>query len=276
MSRIFIVICLIFIVIFGSCNDKESEDLFKALQKEYTSPQSIKGLSTGSKAQYIMMEKNVNQRYVSQLDSLINTGFDRQIEKFEDQQMGVISGYRNMISWLFKSKQSWEEELRLKSLKYFNPLDIAQDQNILFSQYVGKIKNLRQQFVIQQNLPKFTQYDLPNENISLEAFSNYSRDNIGIEILGELLGTKLFSWFIGFCLTWLIVTVLGLRKGPPGWLISFITFLIILIISVIMCYLNDSKFIELLKSQHEEISLVDSNKLLEELNNNTTIFYEKL
>lgn len=276
MNRLLLGICLIFIVIFGSCHNKESEELINTLRKEYASPQPLNGLSSGSKAQYIMMEKNVNQRYVSQLDSLINTGFDRQLEKFEDQEMGVISGYRNMLSWLFKSKQSWEEELRLKSLKYFNPLDLAQEQNALFSQYVEKIKSLRQQFVVQQNLPKYSQYDLPKEDISLEAFSNYSRDNIGIEIMGELLGTKLFSWFIGFCLTWLIVTVLGLRKGPPGWLISFITFLIIIIISVIMSYRNDSKFIELLKSQHEEISLVDSNKLLEELNNNTTIFYEKL
>lgn len=123
-----------------------------------------------------------------------------------------------MLSWLFKSKQSWEEELRLKSLKYFNPLDIAQEQNILFSQYVEKIKDFRQQFVIQQNLPKFTQYDLPKEDISLESFSNYSRDNIGIEIIGELLGSELFSWFWGLLILWFLSNLGFVISEKKNWM----------------------------------------------------------
>lgn len=276
MNRILVGICIVFFIIC-SCKNKESEELANSLQKEYSSPQSIKKLSSGSKAQYIVMEKNVNQRYVNQLDSLINTGFDRQIEKFEDQEMGVISGYRNMLTWLFKSKQSWEDELRLKSSKYFNPLDIAQEQNVLFSQYVEKIKNLRQQFLVQQNLPKYAQYDLPKEDISLAAFSNYSRDNIGIEIIGELLGSELFSWFLGLLILWILSNIgLVMPEKKFGCLVSFLTFIIVIVISVILSCRNDAKLLNQLKEQHQETSIMDSNKLLEELNHNTTIFYEKL
>lgn len=268
-------VCSVF-VILCSCSNKESEDLRNNLRKEYSATQSIKNLSSGSKAQYIMMEKNINQQYAKQLDSLINTGFDRQLANFEDEELGVWSSYANMFSWLFKSKQSWEDELKLKSTKYFNSLDLEQEQNALYVQYVSKIKNLRQQFVSQDQLPKYTQFDLPKENISLAALSAHSRDNIGIEIIGELLGTKLFSWFLGFCITWLVVTVLGLPAGPPGWLISLITFIIMIVISIVISNHNDVKLIDQLRAQHYETTEIDGNKLLEELNKNTISFYENL
>ena len=124
MTRLLIGLCAVLLALY-SCSDKEAEDLRSSLSKEYVSPQSIKELSSGSKAQYILMEKNINQQYVRQLDSLINTGFERQLKKFEDQELGVWASYGNMFSWLFKSKQSWEEELKLKSSKYFNSITFS-------------------------------------------------------------------------------------------------------------------------------------------------------
>lgn len=275
MNRLFLGFCVILMTLC-SCSNKESDELRKSLSKEYNSPQSIKTLSSGSKAQYILMEKNINQQYVRQLDSLINTGFERQLENFEDKELGVWASYGNMFSWLFKSKRSWEEELRLKSSKYFNTLDLEQEQSNLYVQYISQIKNLRQQFISNQGLPSYTNYELPAENISLEALSAHTRDNVGIEIIGEVLGSKVFSWLLGFFLTWLIVTVLGLPTGPPGWLLSLITFVIIIVISVIMSYRNDSKLMDQLRAQHQETIVIDSNKLQKELDNNSMLFYEKL
>lgn len=268
-----ITICFMFLC---SCNNKEAEDLKNSLQKEYATPSSIISLSSGSKAQYVQMEKNINQAYVKQLDSLINTGFDRQLERFEDNELGVWSSYCNMFSWLFKSKQSWEDELNLKSSKYFNALDIEQEQNFLYLQYIDKIRNLRRQFLSQHQLPQYTQIDLPDEKISLDAFSNHSRDSIGIEIIGELLGSKLFAWFLGFVITWILVTVLGLPAGPPGWLISVISFIIIIVVSAIMSNINDSKLMDQLKEQHQQTTVLDSDHLLKELEQNTILFYEKI
>lgn len=259
-----------------SCDHDKADSLREHLQSDYTLSVKSEKLSSGSKAQYIQLEESINQTYVRQLDSLITTGFDRQLENFEDKELGVISGYQNMFSWLFKSKQSWEEELNLKSAVYFDPLDLEQEQNKLYLQYISKIKNLRQQFVKQQQLPDFTQFDLPQEDISLEAFSNHSRNNIGIEVIGELLGTKLFSWFLGFVITWILVTLLGLPAGPPGWLISLISFIIVIVVSAIMSYRNDAELIAQLKEQHNEISIPETNNLLKELNHNTISFYEKL
>lgn len=263
-------------ILFMSCDHDKADSLREHLQSDYTLSVKSEKLSSGSKAQYIQLEESINQTYVRQLDSLITTGFDRQLENFEDKELGVISGYQNMFSWLFKSKQSWEEELNLKSAVYFDPLDLEQEQNKLYLQYISKIKNLRQQFVKQQQLPDFTQFDLPQEDISLEAFSNHSRNNIGIEVIGELLGTKLFSWFLGFVITWILVTLLGLPAGPPGWLISLISFIIVIVVSAIMSYRNDAELIAQLKEQHNEISIPETNNLLKELNHNTISFYEKL
>lgn len=268
-----ITLCVVFLC---SCNNKEAEDLKNSLQKEYDTPTAIKSLSSGSKAQYIQMEKNINQVYVKQLDSLINTGFDSQLERFENSELGVWSSYCNMFSWLFKSEQSWEDELNLKSTKYFNSLDIEQDQNSLYLQYVGKIRNLRQQFLSQHQLPQYTQIDLPDEKISLESFSNHSRDNIGIEIIGQLLGSELFAWFLGFVITWILITLFGLPTGPPGWLISIISFIIIIVVSAIMSNRNDSKLMEQLKEQHQQTTVLDSGHLLKELDQNTILFYEKI
>lgn len=274
MTRLLIGLWTILLT-FCSCSDKESKDLRRTLSKEYASPQSIKKLPSGSKAQYILMEKNINQQYVKELDSLINTGFERQLERFEDQELGVLASYGNMFSWLFKSKQSWEEELKLKSSKYFNTLDLEQEQNALYIQYIGKIKNLRQQFVSSQQLPQYTQFDLPPEEISLTAFSAHSRNNIGIEMIGELLGSKIFSWLLGFFITWLLVTVCGLPAGPPGWLISLLTIVIMLGVSWIMSSRNDSKLMEQLRVQHQETNVIDSKNLLDKLDNNTLTFYEQ-
>ena len=244
-------ILIIILVILSSCSNKEEAKLRERVQREYKVNKLDNQLSSGSKAQYIQMEKTINQNYVKQLDSLISTGFDRQLQNFEDKELGLIASYRNMLSWLFSSKDSWNEELNLKSSKYFNTLDLEQEQNTLYIQYLNKIKGLRQQFVSQQQLPTYTQFDLPKERISLEAFSKHTQSNIGIEAIGELLGSNLFSWFLGFAITWIVVTFLGIPAGPPGWLISVISFIIVIVISAIMSYRNDSKLMDQLKEQHK-------------------------
>lgn len=275
MSRLLVPILMIF-TLFASCNNSESEELRQSLRKEYTSPEGYKNLSSGSKAQYIAMEKRINKKYVNDLDSLINSGFERQLEEFEDNELGVWSGYMNMFSWLFKSKQSWDDEMLLLSNRYFNSLDIKQDHHSLYLSYTQKIKNLRKQFIASQKLPDFHTIDLPEEEISLTRLVDYTRNNIGIEVIGELLGTKLFSWFLGFIITWVLVTLIGLPKGPPGWVVSLLSFIIVIVVSTIMSIHNDNKLLNQIKEQHSDMSIIDSQELLEELDSNTMKFYEQL
>jgi hypothetical protein len=272
----FILPVLIIFTLFTSCKDSESEELRQNLNKEYTTSLSHKELSSGSKAQYIQMEMIINQTYVKDLDSLINTGFERQLEEFEDNELGVWSGYMNMFSWLFKSKQSWDDEMSLLSNRYFNSLDIRQDHHSLYLSYTHKIKNLRKQFIVSQKLPDFQTIDLPEEEISLTRLADYTRNNIGIEVIGELLGTKLFSWFLGFIITWVLVTLIGLPTGPPGWVVSLLSFIIVIVVSTIMSIHNDNKLLNQIKEQHSDMSIIDSQELLKELDSNTMMFYEQL
>lgn len=263
-------------LIFFSCGNKDEEKLREKLQEEYSNTTTIKKLSSGSKAQYIQMEQAINKRYVLELDSLVNTYFDRQLEKFEDHELGVWNSYMNMFSWLFKSKDRWNEELNLISKKYFNNLDSQQEQNGLYNQYTAQIKGLRQQFLKSQDLPNYQQVDIPLEEISLDEFMDHARNNTGIEILGEFLGSSLFGWLLGIFITWLVSFIAGIPFELPGRAASLISTIIAIIVSIILTSINDSKLVNNLREQHHEIFQSDKSELLEDLNQNTVKFYEKL
>ena len=78
-----------------SCKDKNAVTLKEKLQSEYTRSDKVTNLSSGSKVQYMQMEKSINQQYIKELDSLVNTAFVRQLERFEDEELGVLSSYKN-------------------------------------------------------------------------------------------------------------------------------------------------------------------------------------
>ena len=228
-------------------------------------------LSSGSKVQYMQMEKSINQQYIKELDSLVNTAFVRQLERFEDEELGVLSSYKNMFSWLFKSRQSWDDAMIVMSNKYFNSLDVSQEQHALYLEYVKDIKEIRQQFLSVKGLPSYTQIDLPSETITLDAFSNHSRNNLVIEF-----GTELFGWFLGFVLVQIILLFVDKTAGTWGCLIDVVVFIIIVVASVFMSSSNDAKLIESLEKQHKQTVKYDYGALLKSLDNNTTKFYESL
>ena len=246
-----------------SCKDKNAVTLKEKLQSEYTRSDKVTNLSSGSKVQYMQMEKSINQQYIKELDSLVNTAFVRQLERFEDEELGVLSSYKNMFSWLFKSRQSWDDAMIVMSNKYFNSLDVSQEQHALYLEYVKDIKEIRQQFLSVKGLPSYTQIDLPSETITLDAFSNHSRNNLVIEF-----GTELFGWFLGFVLVQIILLFVDKTAGPWGCLIDVVVFIIIVVASVFMSSSNEK--------QHKQTVKYDYGALLKSLDNNTTKFYESL
>lgn len=271
MNRYGLLIFAFLSLLITSCKDKNAVALKEKLQSEYAQFNKVTHLSSGSKVQYMQMEKSINQQYIKDLDSLINTAFARQLEWFEDEELGVLSSYKNMFSWLFKSKQSWDDAMIVMSNKYFNSLDVSQEQHALYLEYVKDIKEIRQQFLSAKGLPSYTQIDLPSETITLDAFSNYSRNNLVIEF-----GTEIFGWFLGFVLVQIILLFVDKIAGPWGCLIDVIVFIIIVVISVFMSSSNDTKLIESLEEQHNQTVRYDYEMLLKSLNNNTAKFYESL
>ncbi|MFR1491099.1 MAG: hypothetical protein ACLST5_14135 [Bacteroides uniformis] len=209
MNRYALLFFAFLSLLMTSCKDKNAVTLKEKLQSEYTRSDKVTNLSSGSKVQYMQMEKSINQQYIKELDSLVNTAFVRQLERFEDEELGVLSSYKNMFSWLFKSRQSWDDAMIVMSNKYFNSLDVSQEQHALYLEYVKDIKEIRQQFLSVKGLPSYTQIDLPSETITLDAFSNHSRNNLVIEF-----GTELFGWFLGFVLVQIILLFVDKTAGP--------------------------------------------------------------
>lgn len=271
MNRYGLLIFAFLSLLITSCKDKNAVALNEKLQSEYAQFDKVAHLSSGSRVQYMQMEKSINQQYIKALDSLINTAFTRQLKRFEDEELGVLSSYKNMFSWLFKSKQSWDDAMIVMSNKYFNSLNVSQEQHALYLEYVKDIKEIRQQFLSVKRLPSYTQIDLPSETITLDTFSNHSRNNLVIEF-----GTEIFEWFLGFVLVQIILLFVDKIAGPWGCLIDVIVFIIIVVISVFMSSSNDTKLIESLEKQHNQTVRYDYETLLKSLNNNTAKFYESL
>lgn len=146
MSRYVLLIFVLLSLLMASCKDKNAVTLKEKLQSEYVQFDKVAHLSSGSKVQYMQMEKSINRQYIKDLDSLINTAFARQLERFKDEELGVLSSYKNMFSWLFKSKQSWDDAMIVMSNKYFNSLDVSQEQHALYLEYVKNIKEIRSSF----------------------------------------------------------------------------------------------------------------------------------
>lgn len=140
MSRYISLILIFLSLLITSCKDNNADSLKNKLQSEYTLPYKVEKLSSGSKVQYIQMEKSINQQYIKDLDSLVSTAFLRQLERFEDEELGVLSSYKNMFSWLLKSKQSWDDAMIVMSNKYFNSLDVSQEQHALYLKYITIVR----------------------------------------------------------------------------------------------------------------------------------------
>lgn len=271
MKIVSVLLSCLFVLIMTSCGDDNADVLKEHIQSDYTISIKNEKLSSGSKAQYIQLEKSINQAYVKELDSLMNTAFERQLELFEEKELGVWSGYMNMFSWLFKSRQAWDDEMNVLSNRYFNQLDINQEQYTLFTKYLEDIENLRRQFVSSNGYPAYTQIDLPSENIALSSLQEHSRNNLVIEV-----GTELFSWFLGFVIVQIVLLFVDKIAGPWGCLIDVVVFIIILVISIIMSNHNDFILLDSLREQHTQTIKIDSNNLIKSLDDNTVSFYEHL
>lgn len=271
MNRYALLIFAFLSFLITSCQDKNAVVLKNTLQSEYKQPDKTETLSSGSKVQYIQMEELINRQYIKDLDSLVNTAFARQLERFEDEELGVLSSYKNMFSWLFKSKQSWDDAMIVMSNKYFSTLDVSQEQHTLYLKYVNDIKAIRQQFLSVKEVPSYNQIDLPSETVTLDTFSNHTQNNLVIEF-----GTELFEWFLGLVIVQIILLFVDKITGPLGCLIDVIVFVIIFVVSVLMSNSNDAKLIESLENQHKQTIKYDYKTLLKSLNNNTVKFYESL
>lgn len=259
----------IFLFSLFACSNAEEEKLRAAVKEELTveAKDSLSLLDAVTLEQYKEIELKFNQQYLSNLRGIVENGFDVQLEKFDDEELGFWASYRYMWDYFFKSQQEWEDELLLKSNIYFSSLNIEQQAETLFEDYIKDIAALRGKFVESQGQKQKHDYirlDLPEKDINLMAIKEHARNNILIEISEEFL-----EWLLGLA----IGALLCLLLGKVTKYISLIPMAICVFISWYLTTVNDEKLLDSLKEQKSKYH-VDYDSIINSLNENTISFYE--
>ena len=259
-------------VVFFSCSNSEEEKLRSKMFEETTIIQKdSRELSDTQISQYKDLELAANKEYIKELKVLIDSSFEKQLGHFEDEELGVIAGYKYMFKYIFMSEEKWTDLQIQLGDRYFNSLNTEQAALQLSLNHAQKVKDLRIKYkgIKASTAPKMQVLNLPNSNVYLGSLINHSRNNVAIEI-----GTTILDYLLGLLLIWIVVNIIGYAiTGPVGCGISIVSFVIMVVVSVCLTHYNDNSLLESLRQQKQE-NTVDYNSILYNLNNNTAKFYE--
>lgn len=269
MTR-FWFLCIIgcIIIFFASC-DKEAQKLKNQIAQGYSIHQYDTHLDAVSLSKYADAEIAENQYFVKKLSETIQYGFESQLELFDKNELGFFSSYKYMFNRLFLSKQKNQDLWHVKTNRYFSNLEIHQEAYNVFLDYNERVKLLRTSFLKEYSSNPFVAsmpiLELPEQNIYLDAFSRHSLNNIFIEFGADVAAWLLILLILGF------LSLLGIiwTKGY-----SLVAFFISFIISVGCSLVNDSHIKNSIRDQAVEITTVNYDELLNNLNNKTIHFYE--
>ena len=259
-------------VVFFSCSNSEEEKLRSKMFEETTIVQKdSRELSDTQISQYKDLELAANKEYIKELKVLIDSSFEKQLGHFEDEELGVIAGYKYMFKYIFMSEEKWTDLQIQLGDRYFNSLNTEQTVLQLSLNHAQKVKDLRIKYkgIKASTAPQMQVLNLPNSKVYLGSLINHSKNNIAIEI-----GTTILDYLLGLLLIWIVVNIIGYTiTGPVGCGISIVSFVIMVAVSVCLTHYNDNSLLESLRQQKQE-NTVDYNSILYNLNNNTAKFYE--
>lgn len=259
-------------VVSFSCSNSEEEKLRVKMSEEATIVQNdSRELSDTQISQYKDLELAANKEYIKELKVLIDSSFEKQLGHFEDEELGVIAGYRYMFKYIFMNEEKWTDLQIQLGDRYFNSLNTEQTALQLSLNHAQKVKDLRIKYkgIKASTAPKMQVLNLPNSKVYLCSLINHSRNNVAIEI-----GTTILDYLLGLLLIWIVVNIIGYAiTGPVGCGISIVSFVIMVVVSVCLTHYNDNSLLESLRQQKQE-NTVDYNSILYNLNNNTAKFYE--
>ena len=271
MVRFVLVFFLLCVAVF-SCSNSEEEKLRAKMSEETSTVQKdSRELSDIQISQYKDLELAANKEYIKDLKVLIDSSFEKQLGHFEDEELGVIAGYKYMFKYIFMSEEKWTDLQIQLGDRYFNSLNTEQTALQLSLNHAQKVKDLRIKYkgIKASTAPKMQVLNLPNSNVYLGSLINHSRNNVAIEI-----GTTILDYLLGLLLIWIVVNIIGYAiTGPVGCGISIVSFVIMVAVSVCLTHYNDNSLLESLRQQKQE-NTVDYNSILYNLNNNTAKFYE--
>ncbi len=255
MKSFFLFLPLISFFLCVSCGQSEVDVLRKKLDDGYSITIEDKASrSKYTKTQYVEIEKQYNEKYVNDLRDLIDNSFEKQLDAFEDGELGIWKGIWRPFS-LFKSKQTRIDEMSVKSKSYFNSLNVQQDAQILFEQYNEDVKNLRKRYRLNQtNVQTNPNVVLPEYEINIGHMDEYTVANIAIDIFTD--GIPQIVSLVFDC------TVVGLLIGIP--------------IAIFASMKADSRLLDSLRKQYHDENNVDYDGILKSLNKNTDRYYANI
>ena len=263
------IVFVCFIIFFVSCSNNEEDELRSKMSSIHENIRIRKTIrNAATLEQYKDYEYKLNKAYVDQLRQLIDNEFDAQLEEFEDNELGLISGYRYMFKDLVNNDEEWEDLQKQLGDRYFGPQVIMQKVYELSNRHENDIKNLRLQFYKKKSgvkEPKIALLDIPKSEVYLGELRSHSGRNLVIEI-----GTELLGWMIG-CIIAGIIT--GSLLGDPGCIGSIISIVLVLVVSYFVTLYNDNKLLNSIKEQKKEI-VIDYSGIKDSLDKNTAHFYD--
>lgn len=272
-----IFISLLFIC---GCTNDEAKQLQNKFNEEIeVNPQYKRGKKAKvAAAQYAEMEHNLNNKFVDDLSSMIEDSFEKQLEEFEDEELGIFSNIGYACDLIFVSEKKRSEKLSLKTNKYFNTMDVEQEALNMYRNHVSEIQKLRSSFYTNKRSVKMAEniyLDLPKESIDLGGMQKHTVNNMIMAFSEGILG-----WIIAFVLGFIIaffLALFGVFVEQDGCIVKAIGGIAVVITFVGMILLsirNDNKVLDSLREQHTEITL-DYETILNDLDKNTIEFYEK-
>ena len=252
-----------------SCN-KEARELKKEISQGYSLPKYQVDINNDiSMSRYMDVEISENIRFIKELEGTIQSGFEHQMDVFEENELGFFASYKYMFNRVFLSRQRNQDLWKVKANKYFSNLELQQEIYNLFLEYNDRVKQLRFTFLNVDStsllIASMPELDLPKQDIYLDTFSSHSLNNIIIEF-----GADIAAWLL-ILLIIAILTIFGVAwtKG-----LSLVATILSFIISFVLSTVNDNKIKKSIRAQAVEITTINYEEILQSLNANTLNYYE--
>lgn len=267
MNNRLLPLLFLLLLCFPSCKDKEVEALKSAQQTPYTVKVSE---ARGTSDKHTLartcrdQELAMNQAFVRSLEESANGAFERQLKKFEDEEFGFFTDLGYMFTWIFKLRETLEEEWKLKEGRYFSDLNTRAEFPLLARRYRDDVTALRRQFTTRLGQAKdvsVTDLEVQTAEVHLDGMIDHARNNLVFEVSQSILEFLSIGLLIAF-----LVSFIAPGVGQIVW------FVIALILSVVFSMWNDNKAIESIREQyhHKQVSY---DGLLKRLNQQTERTY---
>lgn len=279
MKRILLLLIFISSLFIYGCTNEEAKQLQSKFNEEIKVETQYK---RGKKAkvaatQYAEMEHNLNNKFVTDLSLMIENSFEKQLEEFEDEELGIFSNIGYALELIFVSEKKRNEKLSLKANKYFNAMDVEQEALNMYRNHVSEIQKLRSSFYTNKknvNMAENIYLDLPKETIDLGGMQKHTVNTMVMAFSEGILGWVI-AFILGFIISFLLA-LFGIFVETEGCFVKGIGSVVVIITFVGMIVLStrNDKVLDSLREQHTEI-ILDYETILNDLDKNTIKFYEK-